>query len=298
MADLKGLDLNLLKALDALLAERSVTRAAARLGVTQPAMSGMLTRLRDTFGDPLFVRARRGIVPTDRALLLEAPLRQVVHGIDALLQPAEFIPAQAQLRFTVAATDYALRAVVLPFIALLKERAPGIRVAVVGVEDGIVHAQLERGDVDVALLTPDSTPGDLHARRLFDERYVCAMRAGHPAARRKLTLERFCALDHALVSYRGGNFEGATDAALGQLGMRRTVSLSVASFLILPEVLRASDMVAVVPARLVAGMEGLAVRAPPLEIPGFTKTLAWHGRTHRDPAQRWLRELLAEACAS
>lgn len=298
MPDLKSLDLNLLKALDALLAEQSVTRAAARLGVTQPAMSGMLTRLRDTFGDPLFVRARRGIVPTARAMALVAPLRQVVLGIDALLQPARFVPEEATLRFTIAATDYALRAVVLPFVALLKERAPGIEIAVVGVADDRVLAQLERGDIDMALLTPDSTPGDLHARHLFDERYVCAMRSGHSAARGRLTLDRFCALDHALVSNRGGGFTGATDVALERLGRRRTVSLSVASFLILPEVLRASDMVAVVPARLVAGMPGLAVREPPLEIPGFTKIAVWHERTHQDPAHRWLRELMLEACAS
>lgn len=299
MNDLKQLDLNLLKALDALLDERSVTRAAARVGVTQPAMSGMLIRLREAFQDPLFARTPRGIVPTAHALELAAPLKEVMAGIGALLQPAGFDPATARLRFTIAATDYALRAVALPFMALLKRRAPGVQVALVGVEDDLVQGQLERGDIDLALLTPDSTPLDLHARPLFDEHYVCALRGDHPAlAAGALTLDAFCALDHALVSYRGGAFAGVTDAALAALGRTRSVSLSVTSFLILPEVLRASDMVAVVPARLVAGLDGIAVQAPPLAIPGFTKTAVWHARTQRDPAQRWLRALLAEACAA
>jgi DNA-binding transcriptional LysR family regulator len=298
MRDIKALDLNLLKALDALLDERHVTRAAARLGVTQPAMSGMLTRLRETFDDPLFVRAQRGIVPTERALGLALPVKTVMGGIGALLQPAVFEPASAGLTFTIAATDYALRAIAVPFLTALKQRAPRIRVALLALEQALVHTQLERGEVDLALLTPDSTPEDLHARRLFEERYVCVLRADHPAARGgRLTLEQFCALDHALVSYDGGSFHGVTDAALEKLGLARTVSLSVQSFLILPELLRASDLAAVLPARLVAGLPGLAVIEPPLAIPGFTKTAAWHERTHADPAQRWLRELLFESCA-
>lgn len=301
MRTLHDLDLNLLKALDALLDERSVTRAAARLGVTQPAMSGMLTRLRDVFGDPLFVRAQRGVVPTARALQLALPVKAVMGGIGALLQPDVFEPARAELTFTVAATDYALRAVAAPFMAALKPRAPNIRVALVALEAGppeLVQARLERGQVDLALLTPESTPPDLHARRLFEERYVCAMRAGHPAASPgALTLERFCALEHALVSYDGGSFEGVTDAALARLGLQRTVSLSVQNFLILPELLAAGDLLAVLPRRLVDGVPGLALVEPPLAIPGFVKTAAWHERTHADPARRWLRELLFAACA-
>ena len=253
--------------------------------------------LRETFGDPLFVRAQRGIVPTSRALALVEPLRRVMGGIDAIFQPPEFLPEQAQSQFTIAATDYALRAVVLPFVAALRSRAPGIRVAAVGLEDDTVQMQLERGDIDVALLTPDSTPGDVHARRLFDERYVCALRTGHPAAAAGgLTLDAFCGLDHVLVSYRGGAFRGVTDTALEQLGRRRKVALSASSFLILPELLRASDMAAAVPERLVSGIAGIDLFEPPLAIPGFTKTVAWHERTHHDIAHRWLRDLMFDAC--
>lgn len=298
MADLRTLDLNLLKAFDALLDERSVTRAAARLALTQPAVSGMLNRLRESFDDPLFVRSQRGVVPTLRAQELAGPVKRVLGEIEAMLRPAEFDPATASFTLSIAATDYSLRAVVVPFLRELRQRAPGIRVAVWPIEDGRVQTQLERGDLDLALLTPGSTPPDLHARRLFDEQYVCALRKDHPdAAGGTLSLDRFCALDHAMVSYAGGGFRGATDVALERLGRERRVVLSVPSFLVLPEVLLASDLVAVVPRRLVPQEQGLALIEPPLDIPGFTKVVAWHDRTHDHPGHRWARALMFEACS-
>jgi DNA-binding transcriptional LysR family regulator len=297
MRDIRTVDLNLLKALDALLDERNVTRAAARLALTQPAMSGMLTRLRESFDDPLFVRTQRGILPTQRALELAVPVKQVLSDIDALLQPSTFDPSTASLTLSIAATDYALHAIAVPYLAALRQRAPNIRVSLVPVETAQVQTEMERGRLDLALITPDSTPPDLRARRLFDERYVCVMRRDHPAAAgRGLTLDQFCALDHALVSYTGGAFSGVSDEALAKLGRKRRVTLSVKSFLIVPEILRASDLVAVVPSRLVADLDGLAVFDPPIEIPGFTKIVAWHERTHRDPGHRWLRDLLFEIC--
>ena len=156
-----------------------------------------------------------------------------------------------------------------------------------------------RGEIDLALVTPESTLPELHARRLFDERYVCVMRANHPDAQGgALSLDRFCELDHALVSYIGGSFKGVTDEALARLGRERRVTVSVTSFLVLPRILKSSDLIAVVPYRLVARSRGLVAIEPPLEIPGFTKTASWHERTHRSPAHRWVRELLFKTCAA
>lgn len=291
--DIRTLDLNLLKALDALLDERSVTRAADRLALTQPAVSGMLTRLRDCFDDPLFTRTQRGIVPTVRALELAAPIKQILSEVNVLLQPKAFDPSRAEMTFTLAATDYALRAVVVPFMAALRQQAPGIRVSVVPVVYDQVKLQMERGEVDVALLTPDSTPAELHSRALFDEEYVCLIREDHPAAtEERLSLETFCSLDHALVSYQGGYFHGVTDDALATLGYKRRVTLSVSSFLVLPEILRVSDLIAVVPRRLAVNTQGLKIMNPPLTLAGFTKSVAWHERTHRDAGYRWLRNVL------
>ncbi|SDG34769.1 MULTISPECIES: LysR family transcriptional regulator [unclassified Duganella] len=296
-ADIRTFDFNLLKALDALLDERSVTGAAERLSLTQPAVSGILTRLREHFDDPLFVRAQRGMVPTSRALELAGPVKQLLAEVESMLRPQGFEPSSASLTLTIAATDYALRAVMVPFLSALRKQAPGIRVAVVPVADSL-HTQLERGDVDLALITPETSAPDLHTQLLFDERYVCVLRAGHPDAAAPLSLDRFCALDHALVSYSGSPFAGATDKALAAMGRQRRVTLSVTSFLVLQDFLRVSDMVAVVPHKLAMVTDGLALLEPPLAIPGFTKIAAWHERTHRDPGCAWARALLFATCES
>lgn len=296
---LRNLDLNLLKAFDALMDERSVTRAAERLAVTQPAVSATLIRLRDALGDPLFVRSQRGITPTARAMELSAPIKRILFDIEAVIRPTDFDPATADLTVRVSATDYALRAVVVPFVARLRELAPRVRVAVLPAHGPELLEQMERGELDLALITPQMSPPDLHSRTLFDERYVCVLREGHPAASEPaLTLEAFCALDHGIVSLQGGGFVGATDEALGALGRQRRVCVSVPSFGMLLDMVRSTELVALVPERLLLGADGLAVRAPPLAVPGFTKLLAWHARTHADQRQRWLREQLVQTCAS
>lgn len=295
MRDIKSLDLNLLRTLDALLDERSVTRAAARLGLTQPAVSGMLTRLRDSFDDPLFVRTPHGILPTARASQLAGPVKQILGDVESLLQPAAFNPATAAFTLSIAATDYAQQAVIVPFLAKLRQRAPGIRLTIRPVEGDRVQKAFERGDLDLALMTPETAAPDLHARRLFDETYVCALRAGHAdAVTADLSLDRFCALDHALVSYAGERFWGVTDDALTEIGRRRHIALSVTSFLVLADILRTTDLIAVAPRRLVANSAGLAMCAPPIPLPGFAKIAVWHERTHRDPGHRWVRALLFE----
>jgi DNA-binding transcriptional LysR family regulator len=299
MPDIKTLDLNLLKAFDAVMDERNVTRAAARLALTQPAVSGLLTRLRDSFGDPLFLRTQRGVVPTDRAQALAGPIKRVLADIEVLLQPEVFDPATAQMTWTLAATDYALRAIAVPFTQALRLQAPGVRLAVRPVDAALLPAQMESGDVDLALLTPQTAPPGLHVRHLFDESYVCLLRADHPDAQAShLPLERFCSLDHALVSLGGDAFRGVADEALAQLDRTRRVVFSATSFLVLPELLKGSDLVAVVPRRLAAHANGLALLEPPITIPGFSKLAVWHARTHRAPGHRWLRALLLATCGA
>ena len=295
--ELRTLDLNLLKAFDALMDERSVTRAASRLALTQPAVSGILNRLRDSFGDPLFVRSSHGITPTPRALALTAPIKRVLADIEGLLKPDAFDPARADFTISVAATDYSLGAVVVPFIAALRAPAPGIRVAVRQFDAARVLERMERGELDMALLTPQAVPPELHSRRLFEEQYVCVLREGHPLARvGPLSLDQFCDLDHGLVTVKDGEFRSATDEALARLGRSRRVTLSMPSFATLLDVVRTSDLAALVPRRLLTGASGLVLAESPVDTGGFTKVLAWHARTHEDQGHRWARTLMFQAC--
>jgi len=294
---LRTLDLNLLKAFDALMDERNVTKAAQRLAVSQPAVSATLNRLRDALDDPLFVRTQRGIAPTARALELSAPIKRVLADIEALLQPATLDPATAAFTVTVSATDYALRALVVPFVAALRPLAPHVRLSVVQSGASALLEQMERGELDLALITPEMAAPDLHSRLLFEERYVCVMREQHAAATSEaLSLEHFCQLDQGIVSLQGGGFRGATDEALAQLGLQRRVVVSVPSFGMLLDMVHSTDLVALVPQRLLHDTAGLKVQEPPLEIPGFTKILVWHERTHSDPRQQWIRDLLISVC--
>ena len=276
--------------------ERNV-RAAEHLAITQPAMSGVLARLRDSFDDPLFVRVRRGVVPTNRALELAPQVKKVLNEVEQLLQPPQFDPTKAELTVRIACTDYAMRAVIVPFLRLLKIQAPKIKVAVLAINESLVQNQLEQRQIDFALVTPDFQAPDIHAQNLYDERYICAVRHNHPIAQQtELTLEQFCQLEQALISYHGCSFSGVTDKALQAMGLQRNVSLSVQNFIILPELLEQSDLLAVVPERLITHLDNLKRFKPPLKIQGFTKTLIWHERTHKDPAYRWIRELIEKAC--
>lgn len=294
MRDIRTLDLNLLKAFDVLLQERNVTKAANRLSVTQPAMSAMLTRLRESFDDPLFVRVQHGIQPTDRALALAPAVKSVLATIEQMLQPVEFDPKIANLTIRIASTDYGLQAIALPFIAKLKPLAPHIKVALLPVQGKDLSFEFEQGTMDIALVSTPNTPAHLRAVPLYTEHYVCVMRADHPMANEPLDLARFCELEFTMMSYDGGKFWGVADEALAKLGLKRQVSLSVNNFLLLPSILRTTDLVALLPSRLTKGLEGLICKEVPLEVQGFTLQMAWHERSHHDPAHQWLRNLLLE----
>ena len=284
--DTRAIDLNLLQALEALLAERNVTRAAARLGLSQPALSARLSRLRDLLGDPLLLPAQRGMTPTAKALELEAPLRHALDDLRGLIaRQAHFDPATARLTVAIAASDYAQHAVLIAFVRALRQAAPRVRIALRALDGAAVARQMAAGELDLALMTPTTAPGELRRRVLFAERYVCIARADHPTVRRRLTLAQFCALDHVVVSPRGGGFTGATDRVLAAGGRSRNVAVSAAHFLFVRELVACSDLIALVPARLVAD------RAPEI-------AMLWHDRTHGHPGHRWIRDVLGRSATA
>lgn len=294
MTNLRRIDLNLLVTLDVLLSEHNVTRAAERLHLSQPSVSVHLAKLRDIFGDPLLLPGPRGMLPTARAEALRGPLKEALHGLERAVAPtAPFDPALADQTWRVAAADYGESTVLIPAMRGLRAAAPGTRLAVLDIAPDRVARMAERGDIDLALRTKDMAPADLHQRALFTERYVLAGRLGHPALKRRPTLSQFGKLEHAIVSPDGGGFHGITDEALARQGLSRRVVLSVPHFLFLLSVLSATDIVAMVPERLIRHTIGLRVVEPPVDVPGFEMVMLWHERSHRDPAHAWLREHIA-----
>ncbi|MFT3761548.1 MAG: LysR family transcriptional regulator [Pseudoxanthomonas sp.] len=293
--DTRRLDLNLLVTLEALLAEQNVTRAAARLHLSQPAVSAQLSRLRTLFDDPLLIPAQRGMTPTVKAAELLGPLRQALDQVRATLGAhRNFDPAKASLTVAVACTDYTQVAVVAPLLVELGEKAPGIRLALRNLDVSQLEAQMLRGEVDLAFMTPQSAPSGLRIRCLFDERYVLIGRKGHPRLRRKPTIEQYARLEHVIVSPQGGGFATQADDALAALGYRRNVVLSAASFLFVPEIVSRSDYVALVPERLVRDHGDRLRRVEcPLSVDGFSMGMAWHERSHGHAGHRWIRETVA-----
>jgi DNA-binding transcriptional LysR family regulator len=292
-------DLNLLVTLDALLAEGSVARAARRLRLSPSAMSRALARLRETTGDPLLVRAGRGLVPTPRAQELRERVGALVDDAKAVLRPIAKLDVERLVRtFTLRTSEGFVENFGPDLIARVGAEAPGVRLRFVQkpdkdstpLRDGIVD--LETGVVGQA------TAPELRAQALFRDRFVGVVRAGHPLGRGRITPARYGAGMHILVS-RQGQDRGPIDAAVKSLGLERQIVAIVGGFATALALARASDLIASVPERhtgnLRAGMHSFSL---PLRLPEFTVALMWHPRLDADPAHRWLRGHVRDVCAA
>ncbi|MCA2016068.1 LysR family transcriptional regulator [Vibrio tritonius] len=291
--DTKKLDLNLLATLEVLLEEKNVSKAAARLHLSQPAVSTQLSRLRDLFNDQLLIPARRGMIPTAKALELRAPLRQALdHVRDTLTTHQSFEPEKADLTVMIASTDYLQSVIGLSIIEAIRKHAPGIKIGLRNLEPYRLDEQFMNGEVDLALMTQEEAPSELRTRHLYDEVYVLIGHKDHPLLSDSMSFEDYLSLKHIVVSLDGGNFLTPHDLALKELGYSRNVVLSVATFLIVPELVAKSNLVALVPKRLVNGRTDLKIVSPPMSSTGFSVGMVWHERTHNHSAHRWVRDVI------
>jgi DNA-binding transcriptional LysR family regulator len=298
----KTLDLNLLVALEALLRERSVTKAARSVGLSQPAMSRALERLREVLGDPLLVRVGHRMVLTERAGLLVERSERLAREVEELFSaPAAFDPGTSTRTFRLVASDYVQLQVLEAVQGLLAREAPRVALLVLPVSERPSVELLRSGEADLLLgPVPPEVPGtELHQVEIFADSFVGLARKGHPALRGgRLTLEAYASLSHVLVSPRGKG-KGFMDMELEKHGLSRHVALTVPSFLLVPHVVAASDHVSVLTASVVATfcrLLPLRTFELPVPAPPSRVFLLWHERTHREPAHRWLRELLTRAC--
>lgn len=306
-SNFKTLDLNLLRVFDAVMAERSLTRAAQQLAITQPAVSNALQRLREALGDELIKRSGQTMVPTARAQALWPAVREALGQLQAVITPNPFEPASDQTTFVLAMADVTAAQLLPGLVNLLAREAPGVCIRVVPLLTRDPRTLLEQGGADMAIGYFPAVFGDLTARaqtgesvafdsqRLFSGEYVCAMRRDHPMAKGPLTLNRFCAARHLLVSYSGRPF-GFLDEGLAVLGRKRHIVLTVNQFFTAARIVAQSDLLSGMPRHFVGSsglQDGLLLRELPFAVPQVHVDALWHHRRHRDSAHRWLRQAVA-----
>jgi len=290
-------DLNLLAVLDAIVQTCSVSRAAEQVGITKPAMSHALARLRDQMGDPVLVRAGQQWHLSERALAMRDRVREVAEGARVLLEKDEtFEPKHSTREFRVHATDHMLALLGAELGAALAREAPhcALRFLPIQADDA---TPLRGGQIDVALGVFPALPCEFRTQALFQERFACVVRKNHPRIAGKMNLECFLALQHVLVAPRGRS--GSTvDAALAKRGLARKVTRFVPYFVVALDLVSRTDLVLTVSQRLAhlyAQRFGLQILKPPLTLPPYTISQVWHPRVDADPSHRWFRRLVVTA---
>ncbi|WP_424927589.1 LysR family transcriptional regulator [Amaricoccus tamworthensis] len=300
MANLSGLDLNLLRVLDALLTEHSTVRAGRRVGLSQPAVSAALGRLRTSLGDQLFFRRGQGLEPTEYARSLEAPLRRILEDVEALVSsPGAFDPAASTLSFTVSGSDYFAELLMPELGRVFSKVAPQTRVHLVDLVPDRYVDTLEHGVVDLALMPTASMTGWIESRTVFYSSFSLIARKGHPGLAAAgigpggmVPLDLYCDLRHVMFSPEGRN-SAVADLALARVGRSRNVVMTMPVFSGIYRSVAGSDLIALLPTALaerVAEAAGLDIFVPPVRVARAEIIMVWHRRYSSSPPHMWLRD--------
>jgi DNA-binding transcriptional LysR family regulator len=295
--NLAAVDLNLLVAFDALLGEGSVSAAAARIGLSQPAMSKRLAHLRQLFADDLFVRSAEGVRPTEKALDIADPIRAALRQIeDALGGLGQFSPERSQRVFRIATTDHVATTLFPPLMATLRRIAPRIPIIIRSLHRQDVVDQLEKGSIDLAITILPDAPTSIKRATLFHVDWVSLVSASHPEIADELTLDLYLRYPHLLVTHVG-DLKGYVDRILDDRGLKRNVVLSLPYALAVPAIVARTDMICTLSANLVNLVHWPGVRPfpVPFEYSGYEETMLWHRRNDSDPGHSWMRRTLLEA---
>jgi DNA-binding transcriptional LysR family regulator len=301
----RTLDLNLLRVFDAVMAEANLTRAAQSLAMTQPAVSNAVARLRDALADPLFVRNAHGVTPTARAHRIWPQIREALAQLKNVVEPAQFDAQHDTATFRLAMADATAALIMPPLITAIVAQAPQVNLRVIPLTTRDPRTLLEAGEADCAIgyfpsasaaLVAQGNDAAFSSQRLYESRYVCVMRRGHPLAHGPLTLDAFCAAQHLLVSFSGRPF-GFVDEALGALNRKRRILLTVNQFFTAGRVVAQTELLTVLPETFfdVTGYSGqLVTRELPFTLSNIHVDMFWHRRNERVPAQQWLRALFMD----
>lgn len=292
---LSKVDLNLFIVFDAIYTEANLTRAGQIVGITQPAVSNALSRLRETFNDPLFVRTAQGMVPTPMAQNIIGPVRNALALLRVSVQESRlFNPLEASKTFRISMTDLIEAVILPPLFQRLRRLAPGVMIESFLSKRRETTKELAAGRLDFAVDAPLNTDPQVRHVKLLQDRFVCALRQGHPLADTRLTLDSYLSMSHIHISSRRNGL-GYVDLALGRMGVQRRVVLRSQHYLMACQVLQQSDLVMTVPERF-ARRHQLRHLPLPLEVTPLETHLYWHESTDQDPANRWMREQIIELC--
>jgi DNA-binding transcriptional LysR family regulator len=305
----RTLDLNLLRVFDEVMAEGNLTRAANTLAMTQPAVSNALKRLRDSLGDPLFVRSGYGVEPTPLARSIWPSVRDALSQLRAVIAPSEFDPANSRATFVLAMADATAALLTPPLLSRIERDAPGITLRVLPLTTRDPRELLETSQIDMALghfpavmaalvlaAMQEGEPENFGHERLYSSHYVCVMRRDHPLSKNRLSLDDYCAARHLLVSFSGRPY-GFVDEALAEFGRSRRVVLTVNQFFTAGQVVMRSDLLTVLPRHFLAASgfgTRLAQRPLPMSMPEVHVDMVWHRRQDARPEHVWLRDQLLQ----
>ncbi|TSE10302.1 LysR family transcriptional regulator [Mesorhizobium intechi] len=289
MNSLAGIDLNLLVVLDALLAERHVSRAAIRLNKSQPAVSHALARLRHLLDDPLLVRRQGGLEPTARAMEITPMLTEALDRMRHLLAPAGFEPATERRTFRLAMSDYGAAVVLPALLPVMRVLAPQVDLVVSQASREVMVSQIIDGEIDLAFGVFSGLDPSVRSHRLLDERFACLADVASLGGKQAIDLATYLGRPHALVDLRPER-QSEVDKALAELGHKRRLCLVIPHWGVAPRLIAGTDLVLTVASRILPAQDSrLCVFAPPFEIPAFQFTQIWHKRRDGDPAHQWLR---------
>jgi len=295
MTDITRLDGKLLQAFVVLTEERSVTKAAQRLHMTQQGMSGVLNRLRDVFEDELFVRVSQGIVPTPKSLELVPLVRTALESLNAVISSRSFDPAKSTGTINIATSDYALCAFLSPLFERFKKIAPLMQLVILPRDTENLKKNVRNGRIDLVMSLPRFLPANMHTQKLYDEEYVCLVREGDERIQQGFELDLFCDSEHLVVSNEGQEFMSTTDIALARIKRTRRIGLSIPNYGVATQIIRNTSLIGVLPRSIVRGDEsGLHIFPPPIGIDGFEFVMAWPTRVAASPIHMLFRTLCAQ----
>ncbi|SJL82619.1 LysR family transcriptional regulator [Vibrio palustris] len=296
MNGMQKLDIKQLRILNALLAEKNLSRVADNMGLTQQAISEQLRKLRDVFADRLLVRQGNSMVPTPLALELGTKIHTILSDIESLSQVNEFSPATYKGVITISATDYAIEAVLPSFLRVVREQAPHLKLIVTDFESDQLSAKLTSGELDLALTFPPFVSNDIPWAHLFDEQHICVASACSELCNQApLSLEQLASLPQLVISPSKANLKGSHDRWFAEQGLERNIVMSLPSFKGAPDVLYTTDMVAFYPSRLLPNSKVASI-AMDVQPPKFEVIVAWHPRTQHSQIHQWLLGKLQEIC--